>query len=85
MFWRENDKGSNPRKLKLTIPQTLIGESVQVVVDDPDKKRRKVMPVEILAASHERTDAPCPHFELCGGCVWQHWTYEGQLNIRLRM
>ncbi|WP_424991983.1 23S rRNA (uracil(1939)-C(5))-methyltransferase RlmD [Paenibacillus castaneae] len=73
-------KGSNPRKLRLTIPQTLIGESVQVVVDDPDKKRKKVMPEEILLASPERTDAPCPHFELCGGCVWQHWTYEGQLK-----
>lgn len=79
VIWRES-KGSNPRKLKLTIPQTLIGESIQVVVDDPDKKRRKVMAEEILVASPERTDAPCPHFELCGGCVWQHWTYEGQLK-----
>lgn len=78
--WRESDKGSNPRKLKLTIPQTLVGESVQVVVDRPDKRTRKVMPAEILAASPERTEAPCQHFELCGGCVWQHWTYEGQLK-----
>lgn len=80
VIWRESDKGSNPSKLKLTIPQTLKGESVQVVVDHPDKRRRKAMPVEILAASPERTDAPCPHFKLCGGCVWQHWTYEGQLK-----
>lgn len=78
--WIESDKGSNPRKLKLTIPQTLPGESVQVVVDRPDKRTRKVMPTEILVASPERTDASCPHFELCGGCVWQHWTYEGELK-----
>lgn len=78
--WIESDKGFNPRKLKLTIPQTLPGESVQVVVDRPDKRTRKVMPAEILSASPERTEAPCPHFELCGGCVWQHWTYEGQLK-----
>lgn len=22
----------------------------------------------------------CPHFDRCGGCVWQHWAYEGQLK-----
>ncbi|QFF99214.1 23S rRNA (uracil(1939)-C(5))-methyltransferase RlmD [Psychrobacillus glaciei] len=82
VIWFENDKGFKPRKLKLTIPHTLKGESVQVVVDHPDKRRRKAMPIEILAASPERTDAPCPHFELCGGCVWQHWTYEGQLKYK---
>lgn len=80
VIWRESDKGYNPRKLKLTIPQTLIGESVQVVVDNPEKRRRKVEAGEILVASPERTAPACPHFELCGGCVWQHWTYEGQLK-----
>ena len=80
VIWRDLGLGSNPRKLKLTIPQTLPGETVQVVVDDPDKRWRKVLPEEILAASPERQDAPCPHFELCGGCVWQHWSYEGQLK-----
>ncbi|WP_313894517.1 23S rRNA (uracil(1939)-C(5))-methyltransferase RlmD [Psychrobacillus sp.] len=80
VIWRENETESKPKKLKLTIPQTLKGESVKVIVDDPEKRRRKVMPIKILAASPERTDAPCPHFELCGGCVWQHWTYEGQLK-----
>lgn len=77
---RESDRGSNPRKLKLTIPQTLKGESVQIVIEDSEQRRRKVMSDEILVASPERTVAPCPHFELCGGCVWQHWTYEGQLK-----
>lgn len=80
VIWRESDKGNNPRKLKLTIPQTLPGESVEVVVDNPDKRRRKVMPQEILKANPDRTDAPCPHFERCGGCVWQHWSYAGQLK-----
>lgn len=78
--WREQENGFNPKKLKLTIPQTLPGEQVKVVVDQPDKRRRKALPEEILVASPERTEAPCPHFELCGGCVWQHWTYDGQLK-----
>src|SRR5690606_25299907 len=35
---------------------------------------------EILEAHPERITPPCPHFDLCGGCVWQHWDYKGQLK-----
>ncbi|MCP8616306.1 23S rRNA (uracil(1939)-C(5))-methyltransferase RlmD [Salirhabdus salicampi] len=77
--WRENDKG-NLRKLKLTIPQTLPGEKVRVTVDQPERKRRKAMPDEIVEPSPSRTEPPCPHFERCGGCVWQHWDYTAQLQ-----
>ncbi|MCG3088431.1 23S rRNA (uracil(1939)-C(5))-methyltransferase RlmD [Sporosarcina cyprini] len=80
VLWRESEQGSNPKKLKLTIPQTLPGETVQVIVDQPEKRRRKALPEKILKANPERVEAPCPHFELCGGCVWQHWSYEGQLK-----
>ncbi|MBM6616617.1 23S rRNA (uracil(1939)-C(5))-methyltransferase RlmD [Bacillus suaedaesalsae] len=77
--WRENELG-NKKKLKLIIPQTLPGEKVRVTVDQPDRKTRKAMPDEILESHEERTAAPCPHFEKCGGCVWQHWDYNGQLK-----
>ncbi|HEX5563721.1 MAG TPA: 23S rRNA (uracil(1939)-C(5))-methyltransferase RlmD [Sporosarcina sp.] len=79
VVWRENELG-NKRKLKLIIPQSLPGETVQVTVDDPTMRWQKVLPDEILAANPDRMEAPCPHFELCGGCVWQHWSYEGQLK-----
>ncbi|WNJ19172.1 23S rRNA (uracil(1939)-C(5))-methyltransferase RlmD [Pontibacter sp. G13] len=29
-----------------------------------------------------RTEAQCKHFENCGGCKWQHMTYEGQLAYK---
>ncbi|WP_438824304.1 23S rRNA (uracil(1939)-C(5))-methyltransferase RlmD [Bacillus sp. JJ1533] len=79
--WRENEHG-NKKKLKLTIPQTLIGEQVQVTVDQPDRKRRRVKADEILTANEQRLAPPCPHFEKCGGCVWQHWDYNGQLQYK---
>nr|WP_252504474.1 23S rRNA (uracil(1939)-C(5))-methyltransferase RlmD [Sporosarcina sp. Marseille-Q4943] len=79
VIWRENELG-NLRKLKLIIPQTLPGETVQVTVDDPTMRWRKVLPEKILVENPDRMEAPCPHFELCGGCVWQHWSYEGQLK-----
>nr|WP_010677563.1 23S rRNA (uracil(1939)-C(5))-methyltransferase RlmD [Bacillus timonensis] len=81
VVWRENEHG-NKKKLKLTIPQTLIGEQVQVTVDQPDRKRRKVQAEEILTSNEQRMAPPCPHFEKCGGCVWQHWDYAGQLQYK---
>lgn len=79
VVWRDIGE-VNPRKLKLTIPQTLPGEKVQVTVGQPEKKRTRVIPEEIVEAHAERVEAPCPHFDRCGGCVWQHWAYTGQLN-----
>lgn len=81
--WRENELG-NLKKLKLIIPQTLPGEKVKVIVDEPHRKRRKAMPEEIVIAHPERITPSCPHFERCGGCVWQHWLYEGQLNHKTK-
>ncbi|MFB9860924.1 23S rRNA (uracil(1939)-C(5))-methyltransferase RlmD [Salinicoccus siamensis] len=80
--WRDGG-GINPRKLKLTVPQTLIGEEVQVTVANPDRKRARALPDEIIKPSVERTVAPCPHFDKCGGCVWQHWDYQGQLAYKV--
>lgn len=79
--WRDAG-GSNPRKLKLNVPQTLIGETARVTVPNPDRKVARLLPDEIVSESPERVAPPCPHFEKCGGCVWQHWTYQGQLAYK---
>lgn len=77
--WRENEHG-NQKKLRLTIPQVLPGEKVRVIVDKPERRRRRAIAEEILETHSERIAPPCPHFERCGGCVWQHWQYRGQLQ-----
>lgn len=77
--WRENEHG-NQKKLRLTIPQVLPGEKVRVIVDKPERRRRRAIAEEILETHSERIAPPCPHFDRCGGCVWQHWQYRGQLQ-----
>lgn len=35
--------------------------------------------------SDERTDPLCPHFGVCGGCKWQHLSYESQLKYKYQV
>ncbi|WAA11314.1 23S rRNA (uracil(1939)-C(5))-methyltransferase RlmD [Fervidibacillus albus] len=79
VYWRETEDGRR-KKLKLTVPQTLPGEQVKVKVANPERKRQKAVLEQLLKAHPERVSPECPHFEKCGGCVWQHWDYTGQLT-----
>ena len=56
------------------IPLTLPGERV---LARGEGERAQL--VEVLDASLERVEPPCPHFGDCGGCALQHWRTEPYL------
>ncbi|HNW96793.1 MAG TPA: 23S rRNA (uracil(1939)-C(5))-methyltransferase RlmD [Bacteroidales bacterium] len=37
---------------------------------------------KLIKSSDNRTQPFCKHFGICGGCKWQHLSYEAQLNFK---
>jgi 23S rRNA (uracil1939-C5)-methyltransferase len=64
------------------VPFVLSGEEIEasVVEEKPGFVRAKAE--NILTASPERVEAPCPYFQRCGGCHYQHTSYENQMEIK---
>lgn len=52
------------------VPYTLPGERVRA---QGAGERRELL--EVLEASDQRVEPPCPHFGVCGGCALQHWAH----------
>ena len=38
--------------------------------------------LSLARPSPDRIDAPCPHFDRCGGCTWQDLAYPAQLRLK---
>ena len=66
----------------LFIKDALPGETVTVHVLKTLKSYGFAKLVSIEEKSADRIDAPCPVFEICGGCQLQHLSYEGQLKYK---
>jgi 23S rRNA (uracil1939-C5)-methyltransferase len=52
------------------VPFSLPGERVRATGGG---ERRELL--EVLQASPQRAEPPCPHFGVCGGCALQHWDH----------
>jgi 23S rRNA (uracil1939-C5)-methyltransferase len=61
-------------------PFVLPGERVRVRLEEEKPGRIEASLVEVLEPAAGRTDPPCPYFYRCGGCQYQHMTYEAQLE-----
>jgi 23S rRNA (uracil1939-C5)-methyltransferase len=60
-------------------PFVMPGETVRARIVSRSPKLLRAAPLEILSPSPARVSAPCPYFGRCGGCHYQHSTYEFQL------
>ncbi|PFA66701.1 23S rRNA (uracil(1939)-C(5))-methyltransferase RlmD [Bacillus sp. AFS015802] len=78
-----NGEGVGFFKRKIVfVPGALTGEEVVVEVTKVHPKFTEARIKKIRKKSPQRTKAPCPVYEQCGGCQLQHLSYEGQLDAK---
>ena len=65
------------------VPGALPGERVRVRSLPDRRGAARAELIEVLDASAERVEAPCPHvLRGCGGCGWQHVALDAQTELR---
>lgn len=68
--------------LVIFIEKAVPGDIVNVELYRKKKNFAEARITELLKPSEYRTEPFCPHFGICGGCKWQHMTYDAQLNFK---
>lgn len=58
------------------------GDHILARVTKAKKKFAEVEVKDVLAPSHLRTVPRCRYFGTCGGCKWQHVSYQAQLEFK---
>lgn len=60
------------------IPGDVVSISIQKVKSTYAEARL----LSVLSAGPGRQEPPCPHFGTCGGCKWQHFSYQSQTEAK---
>ena len=67
------------------VHRTAPGDEVEVrVVEERGRWTRSEL-VAIRRKAPGRREAPCPHYDRCGGCTLEHLEYEAQLEAKSRI
>jgi 23S rRNA (uracil1939-C5)-methyltransferase len=64
------------------VPFVLTGETIEAALVEEKPGFARAHATAVLQASPNRTPPPCPHFGPCGGCHYQHASYQHQLEIK---
>ena len=64
------------------VPFVLADEKIEASLTEQKSGFARAKADSIIAPSPDRVAPPCPHFTRCGGCHYQHTTYEHQLEIK---
>ena len=74
--------GREARAKTVFVPYVLPGEKVEAEVVEERPGFARAQLTRILLPSDLRTTPPCPYFGECGGCQYQHISYEEQLRLK---
>ena len=70
------------RAKSVFVPYVLPGERVEAAVLEEGLGFARARLEHVLKASPLRMKPPCPYFERCGGCHYQHTNYDEQLKLK---
>src|SRR5690606_1510575 len=68
--------------LVLFIEKAIPGDVVNVELQRKKKNFAEGRVTQIVKSSPFRIEPFCPHFGVCGGCKWQHMSYQAQLRFK---
>lgn len=66
----------------VTVKNALPGQTVSCVVNKKKHGKAEGRLLEVVTPADCEIEAHCPHAGICGGCLYQTYPYEEQLNIK---
>lgn len=70
---------------EIFVPKTTLGDEVEIEILEYKKGRYHARLIEVIKGGENRRSPLCPHFLDCGGCDFQHLSYDDQMAWKLRM
>jgi 23S rRNA (uracil1939-C5)-methyltransferase len=64
------------------VPRTAPGDRIRAEITAKGKRELHARAVRVLEPGPARIAPVCPHYELCGGCQWQHVDLKAQLAAK---
>ncbi len=64
------------------VKNALPGQRVRCSVNKVRKGKAEGRLLEVVLRAPQETDSPCPHFGICGSCIYLSFPYEEQLQIK---
>jgi 23S rRNA (uracil1939-C5)-methyltransferase len=64
------------------VPYAAAGDRLEVEITQTQKRLARARILSVTQPSQDRVDPPCPYYFRCGGCTWQHLTYDAQLRAK---
>jgi 23S rRNA (uracil1939-C5)-methyltransferase len=74
--------GADGRSMAVFVPFVLPGERVEAEIAPGKPGFARGTVTQIVEPSPDRVAPPCPYFQQCGGCHYQHIPYERQLELK---
>lgn len=71
-------------ELVIFIPFTRPGDEVQVIITQRKKRFAKGELIKVIQQAESAPEPRCAHYGVCGGCQFQHLSYERQMEAKRR-